>query len=85
VPKFRNVDYQAVVKLLEKIGYVKDRQESSHITMKADAFKSKTDEDIITVQAHDPLVIKAVNNTLKKASEQTGIPVKKLKQMLDNI
>jgi hypothetical protein len=51
--------------------------------MKASAFKSKTNEDILTIQAHNPLLIKAVDKTLKKASDQTGIPFKKLKSMLD--
>jgi hypothetical protein len=52
--------------------------------MKAAAFKSKTNENILTIQAHDPLVVKAVDKTLKKASVQTGIPFEELKLMLED-
>ena len=83
--KYRDIKYTKIIKLLIKLGYVEDRRDSSHITMKAEAFKSKTNEDIITVQAHNPLVIKAVNNIIKIASLQTGIPERTIKKMLDEL
>jgi len=52
--------------------------------MKAVSFTSKTNENILTIQAHNPLVIKAVDKTLKKASEQTGISFDELKRMLED-
>ncbi len=70
--------------MLKHVGYEVDGRAGSHIKMKALTFKSKTKEDILTVQAHNPLLIKSVDKTLKKASEQTGIPLKTLKQMLDD-
>jgi predicted RNA binding protein YcfA (HicA-like mRNA interferase family) len=80
----RDISYTSVIKLLKHIGYAIDDRKGSHIKLKASSFKSKTIEDIITIQAHNPLVVKAVDKTLKKASEQTGIPFNKLKRMLED-
>lgn len=84
MPNRRDVSFTSVIKLLKHIGYEVDGRVGSHIKMKASAFTSKTKEDIVTIQAHHPLVIKAVDKTLKKVSDQTGIPFKKLKLMLDD-
>lgn len=84
MPNRRDVSYTSVIKLLKYIGYEVDGRAGSHIKMKASSFTSQTNEDIITIQAHNPLVIKAVDKTLKKASDQTGIPFKKLKLMLED-
>jgi predicted RNA binding protein YcfA (HicA-like mRNA interferase family) len=85
VPRLRDVDYRRVIKLLKKIGYVKDRQSSSHIIMKASTFKSKAEFDEITVVADNPLSIGTLSAILKDTSEQTGIDVNRLKQMLEEI
>ncbi len=85
MPRLRDVSFTKVIKLLKHIGYVKDRQESSHITMKAADFRSRTGENIITVPAHNPLVIKTLTKILKDASNQTGIPEEQLKSMLEKI
>lgn len=81
----RDFSYTRVIKLLKHIGYAIDGRSGSHIELKASSFKSKTIEDIITVQARNPLVIKAVDKTHKKASEKTEIPFNKLKRMLEDI
>lgn len=84
MPNRRDISYISVIKLIKHIGYEVDGRVGSHIKMKAYSFKSKTNEDILTIQAHNPLVIKAVDKTLKKASDQTGIAFKALKRMLDD-
>jgi len=84
VPGRRDVSYTSVIKLLRHIGYEIDGRAGSHIKMKAVSFTSKTNENILTIQAHNPLVIKAVDKTLKKASEQTGISFDELKRMLED-
>lgn len=85
MPRLRDVSYRRVVKLLKKAGYVKDRQSSSHIIMKASAFKSRTNFDEITVVADNPLSIGTLSAILKDASEQTGIELERLKQMLEEV
>ncbi|HEY3272515.1 MAG TPA: type II toxin-antitoxin system HicA family toxin [Methanocella sp.] len=85
MPRLRDISYRRVIKLLKKIGYVKDRQSSSHIIMKASGFESKSDFDEITVVADNPLSIGTLSAILKDASEQTGIDIKRLKRMLEEI
>ena len=84
MPGRRDISYTSIIKLLRHIGYEIDGRAGSHIKMKAATFQSKTNENILTIQALNPLVIKAVDKTLKKASEQTGIPFNELKQMLED-
>lgn len=85
MPRLRDISYRQVIKLLKKIGYVKDRQSSSHIIMKASAFKSKANFDEITVVADNPISIGTLSAILKDASEQTGIEIERLKRMLEEI
>ena len=85
MPRLRDISYRQVIKLLKKIGYVKDRQSSSHIIMKASGFESKANFDEVTVVADNPLSIGTLSAILKDASEQTGIDLERLKQMLEKM
>lgn len=78
MPKLRDVDNKDVIRLLKTLGYEQVAQRGSHIKFRA-TFSSKTNENIISVPAHDPLDIGTLNSIIGKISEQTGISKEQLK------
>lgn len=85
MPRLRDISYKRVLKLLKKVGYIKDRQSSSHIIMKASSFKSIIRNDEITVVADNPIAIGTLIAILKDVSEQTGIDLEDLKSMVEQV
>jgi predicted RNA binding protein YcfA (HicA-like mRNA interferase family) len=84
VPRVPVVSWKKVAKLLESLGYEFSRQEGSH---KRYRIKISNDPqmDGVTLPAHNTIHVKTLNRILRTIERQTGIPKKKLIELLGKI
>jgi predicted RNA binding protein YcfA (HicA-like mRNA interferase family) len=78
----RDIDYDKLIKLLNRCGYIITRQTGSHVRMTRNATE-KLPEHHITIPAHSPIRIGTLSRILNDVAEHLGINRDKLLQKIE--